>query len=780
MTMQPDQHPEPELCRGHGINDKPGTSFNSITVSGIRKLAASPQRVPKDKADWVIPSTYRGADARSAMPQLDKGEFYMLVVDVDDGNPSLGEVRDAVVEVLGVCQTIIYSTASATKELRKWRVMIPLQTSIGGGEYELFQQALVELLDVTGIDMDISGTRVAQLSYLPNRGPDFYEHQCTDDPVLFVDPKHPLRKRAAAIRKAAQVANEAAKAQQKGGVSNQIQRYNDDHPLEAEFERFGYKKQRGKLWRSPNETQGGGTSIPFPGRWVSFSGKDADAGIGFGTKTGHRSGDAFDLLVHYEYGGDREAAFKAIAKDYPPLSKHPERDAIVTEVAKDHDPKGLSSLGDAVAEIEARFKAASIRKHKKPEIEALVKAVWEREFAQEEAKGLPDAVLEWPKLEPKGVEVVLPELLDALVDRFRGYLSLDDRILDLLALWVVGAGNANLFSQYPRVLIKSPEPNSGKTTVLELMAFTVPQAVILDRSTSASVIAMFDIAKGSVAFFLDELDTWVATKEGNDDMTGIWNSGFERGKQSAKMEQIGNTWQPVFRSLYAPVAGASLHDLPPANESRAYVVRMVPDRTGSKQNIRKEKNVLGGNPLDDLRQQVVDFWAGEPEIELAPSTEDLDGLGGRDADRAVPLILLARFAGGDWYDRLRAGMAYIQNRNDPKQGPNRELLEDLCRVYVAGDPGHLPSSDAVSRLVDMSDRPWGDRNAGMGITQAELADLLRPYDLRPKNVWVDGKSPKGYKQEELEHVFEVYLGPNWPSAYLDVPAEDPYPDRPEF
>ncbi len=780
MTEQPDQHSEPELCRGHGIGDKPSKSFNSITMSGIRDKASNPQQVPKDKADWFIPSTYRAADARSAMPQLSKGEFWALVVDVDDGNPSLGEVRDAVTKVLGACQTIIYSTASATREQRKWRVIIPLQVSIGGGDYELYQRALVELLDAAGIEMDIAGTRVAQLSYLPNRGPDFYEAESTNDPHLFVGPKHKLRRRADAIRKAAQAADEVARAQQKTGVPDQIQRYNDDHPLEAELERFGYTKQRGRLWQSPHETKGGGTSIPVPGRWVSFSGKDADKGIGFGTKAGFRSGDAFDLLVHFEHGGDRSAALKAISKDYPPLSKHPERDAIVAEVAKEHDPRGLSSLGDAVAEVGERFKEAGVRKHTKKEIEALVKAVWEREFAQEEAAGLPDAVLEWPKLEPKGTEVVLADLLESIAGRFGEYLSLDDRILDLLALWVVGAGNANIFTRFPRVLVKSPEPNSGKTTVLELMAFAVPQALILERATSASVMTMFDMARGSVAFFLDELDTWVATKEGNDDMTGIWNSGFERGKQAAKMESDGNTWSLSFRSLYAPVAGASLNDLPPANESRAFVVRMVPDRTGTKRNLGKEKNVLGGNPLDDLRQQVVDFWAGEPAIELAPTNEDLEGLGGRDADRATPLILLSRFAGGDWYERLRAGMAYIQERDDPKRGPSRELLEDLCKVYVAHDPGHLRSSDAVMRLMELADRPWVDRNAGTGITQAELADLLRPYDLRPKNVWIDGKSPKGYKQEELEAVFEVYLGPDWPSDYLDGVEEDPNPDAPDF
>jgi hypothetical protein len=46
------------------------------------------------------------------------------------------------------------------------------------------------------------------------------------------------------------------------------------------------------------------------GKWVSLSGSDAAAGVGAQCSSGCY-GDAFDLFVHYDHGGDRKAAWRA-------------------------------------------------------------------------------------------------------------------------------------------------------------------------------------------------------------------------------------------------------------------------------------------------------------------------------------------------------------------------------------------------------------------------------------------------------------------------------------
>ena len=81
--------------------------------------------------------------------------------------------------------------------------------------------------------------------------------------------------------------------------------------------RYGYIWQGGR-WKSRHQGAGsiGATcTVPDGSRWISFSESDREAGVGRQTNRELQAacwGDAFDLFVHYEHGGDFRAALASL------------------------------------------------------------------------------------------------------------------------------------------------------------------------------------------------------------------------------------------------------------------------------------------------------------------------------------------------------------------------------------------------------------------------------------------------------------------------------------
>ena len=58
----------------------------------------------------------------------------------------------------------------------------------------------------------------------------------------------------------------------------------------------------------------------------------------------------------------------------------------------------------------------------------------------------------------------------------------------------------------------------------------------------------------------------------------------------------------------------------------------------------------------------------------------------------------------------------------------------------------------------MEERPWPEWRNGRPITQRQLARLLEPFGIKPKTIWIDDRSAKGYDIKWFEDVFARYLG----------------------
>lgn len=97
------------------------------------------------------------------------------------------------------------------------------------------------------------------------------------------------------------------------GQHDPITATREAYSVDAALNQFGYM-QKGKRWLSPNSgSKTPGVTVKN-GKW--FSHHDSDSMIGQPARGGGTWGDAFDLIVHYQYGGDFNATVKALGDQY--------------------------------------------------------------------------------------------------------------------------------------------------------------------------------------------------------------------------------------------------------------------------------------------------------------------------------------------------------------------------------------------------------------------------------------------------------------------------------
>tara|TARA_R110000796_G_scaffold10752_20_gene36039 strand:- start:2856 stop:5144 length:2289 start_codon:yes stop_codon:yes gene_type:complete len=306
-----------------------GTDYQTIKLTDVFDLAGSPLRVDKGEAQWIIPSVYAKADARAHSVQRKQGAFWLLPLDVDSGNLSLEDVDSALVSICGDVKRVIYSTRSARPDERKWRALVALSAPIAGADYSDAIKAFNELLAEISrgrLVADRALCRPGQLIYLPNRG-EFYENKIeTNKPAFDLTDKHPISTRRERIRLETaeierQVAEDQAVRKARAGSSEAagiVDTFNAGHEIADLFIRYGYEPEcemGGRDWRSPYQESGSFATRDYGSHWISLSGSDAAKGLGKEAASGVRSGDAFDLYVHFTHAGDFTAAVRAYAAE---------------------------------------------------------------------------------------------------------------------------------------------------------------------------------------------------------------------------------------------------------------------------------------------------------------------------------------------------------------------------------------------------------------------------------------------------------------------------------
>ncbi|MCR6494236.1 DUF3631 domain-containing protein [Cellulomonas sp. P24] len=402
---------------------------------------------------------------------------------------------------------------------------------------------------------------------------------------------------------------------------------------------------------------------------------------------------------------------------------------------------------------------------------------------------LPDAsrlvaVPAWPRVTEPGTVPVETIAARHAVEATEGARLLDD-VETFLSRFVVYPGDAeriahvlwightwfmDAWESTPRIAFLSPEPGSGKSRALEVTEPLVPRPVHAVNTTPAYLFRKVSDVAGVPTILYDEIDTVFGPKaKDNEDVRGMLNAGHRKGAVAGRCVIRGKIVETEELPAYCAVALAGLDDLPDTIMTRSVVVRMR--RRAPGEQVEPWRLRINGPDAQALGDRLLE-WSNANAHRLGISWPDMpEGIEDRNADVWEALLAVADLAGGTWPDLARrSAVALVADTRGRTVSLGVTLLRDLRTVFVEARADKLSTETILDALVEMDESPWGDLR-GKPLDARGLARRLAKYDVKPKNVRIDGKIPKGYDAADLADSWARYLTPQFsdtPPRYVEV------------
>lgn len=367
----------------------------------------------------------------------------------------------------------------------------------------------------------------------------------------------------------------------------------------------------------------------------------------------------------------------------------------------------------------------------------------------------------WVPVQP--VQPVQPVTSRTPVDSARDWLEryvtvVNDSDLDILTLWAVHTHLAQETYSSPRLLLDSPVPGSGKTTVLEHLQRLCHHPVQAASLSSPALLARI-IDAGMRTILIDEADRSLSPKvEGVGELLAILNSGYKRGgTRPVLVASKGNEWSVKEMPTYSPVAMAgNAPDLPDDTKSRCIRVLLMPDIDDSSEESEWEY-------IDDEARELgeaIAAWADLVREDIRTTRPVLpEGVKGRMREIWGPLKRVALSAGGDW-PTIVDGLALQEVERialEREEGiviekPHMTLLAHMHQVWPQGE-SFAPTEHMIRELIDAHPEAWGEGSKfGKDLTAQRLGRMLVKH-FKVTTSRPDSTGPRGYTRSSLEPAF---------------------------
>ena len=366
--------------------------------------------------------------------------------------------------------------------------------------------------------------------------------------------------------------------------------------------------------------------------------------------------------------------------------------------------------------------------------------------------------LQWHEPEPWPEPVDGAAMLAEIAALIARYVSMPAPLTEAVALWVVMTRLHDRLDVSPFLNLTSATKRCGKSLLLELIAEFVHRPLPTGNLTPAVLFRV--IEKSAPTLLLDEADRTFAKKD-IPDLIAVINSS-QRRSGAYVLRCVGEDHEPRNFSSWCPKVMAGIDDLPDTVLDRALVVRMQRKPPGQSLPLWRDRDC---DAIKRLQRQIVK-WTGDNAKAILAQRNNVTfpaGLHDRARDAWEALLAIADVAGGQWAgDTGRAWRAceYVNvDAGDQETAAAETLLVDLYQVFNdVGDPDAMGTSSILEALHAMQHRPWSEWRRGKPLSPRGLADLLRPFKVRPATVRLPGGStPKGYRREALQALWDTYL-----------------------
>lgn len=364
------------------------------------------------------------------------------------------------------------------------------------------------------------------------------------------------------------------------------------------------------------------------------------------------------------------------------------------------------------------------------------------------------------EVEPAAVAVPLAELLDVLRAVIAQHVVLPAHAAEATALWLAATWAVEHTHCAPILLLRSPEPRCGKSTLLTLLNMTARRPLPAANITPAALFRTIEAV--SPTLLIDEGDAFLKGKE---ELRGVINAGHTRATAYV-LRTVGDDHEPRRFSVYGFKALALIGKAAHTITDRSIVIELR--RKLLSERVTKLRDTPKGQ-IQSLRAGLA-RWARDNANRITSARPEIpDALNDRAGDSWGPLLAVADSAGGEWPERARQAAVALSGHADESMGTGAELLADVQRVLDELQVDRIAGADLLSALLADEERPWATFNAGKPLSQVQLARRLSTFGIPSRSVRLpDGRTPKGYPIEAFADAFARYL-PSTPLESATAP-----------
>lgn len=368
-------------------------------------------------------------------------------------------------------------------------------------------------------------------------------------------------------------------------------------------------------------------------------------------------------------------------------------------------------------------------------------------------------------------------LLQEVFEHISTYCVLpsDGHVLAVV-LWAAHTHFIQQLDSTPRLSLQSPDKQSGKTRLLEVMQPLLRDPLNIVNMTPAVMFRA--IEQWQPTFIIDEIDAFFpkgmrSVDQAKEDIRGMINAGHRRGQTVMRVSQKDHDKLDRFH-VFCPVVLAGISSLPDTIEDRAVILHMRRRRP-------EEEIAPYRQSLDDPKGAALGArlkaWAESADL---PQLDAGDmSLEDRPADVWEPLYRVAKLAGGAWLGLLDKNAENIRNMGRVQNDDNRvELLRDIRIIMQKDDSRGMHTAQLVAKLNNIQDSPWQYMENGRGLNAWSMSGMLKEYGIKPGQLKIKGLNNNGYRWADFEDSMARYLtaenehsggaGRNWQQMIQDA------------
>jgi hypothetical protein len=364
-------------------------------------------------------------------------------------------------------------------------------------------------------------------------------------------------------------------------------------------------------------------------------------------------------------------------------------------------------------------------------------------------------------------------LIEEVESFLTDYILLPPYTPTIIAAWVIAAWMSSAWDRFPHLSIYSPEKRCGKTRLLDVLKLIVPNALSTSSISPAALYRVIGQSSKRPTIMLDEAQSLSRVKsESGEVLRELLNAGIEK---DAKVIRCGGKKMEEIKEFptYSPKIFAQIGEPDGVIADRSLPIEM---KRKTEKDIVQRFRPREVQPRAKALRERLEQWATDNEQEattIYSLIEPLDIENDRMADLLMPLQTVIFLDGEARPDMLSAYTASLDERDKRQESQSWGVrLLSACREIFEGeeDNAFIPTSTLIEHLVSRTEEPWHRWNRGQGMTDEALANLLRPYGIRPTHNKL--KTKRGYFEGDFQEAFERYLAP------LEKPSNPSIPSSP--